>query len=434
MAIFGPPGTGKTQTLVGLASEFITENMAVLSFTRSGAKELVERVTVRPRFVGTIHALCFKHLNLTRRQVADPHKFFSWILGYQEHINLALQFGNLSIKLHRTMEECISMFSEEVYTPPIHILEFYWQSYMNWKKDYGLMDFDDMILRCIGKIDPFDVVIVDEAQDLSPIQWELINSIVSSKLIVAGDDDQSIYTWAGAQPLGMLELNAREIILAQSYRVPKEVYKLAQATINNISLRKQKKYFPTPEDGYVQWNNDFQISNLQADTSILCRDQYIQQRVEDEIIFYGLPYRLLSPYRFGWFENIYADLIRAIHTDDIEFLEKHKQWLSPRGKEMVEDGHMPDWRYAMNASMEMMHYFDKVDLFIEPDITLSTIHAQKGRETDHVILYTECSSRTENLQDKTATRDDEIRVWYVGLTRAKKGVTLVNGINAYIQT
>ena len=72
----------------------------------------------------------------------------------------------------------------------------------NYKDAFQLKDFTDMIEKFImAELCPkFDVVFIDEAQDLSPIQWKMLEIIKNNTkhMILAGDDDQAIYAWAGA--------------------------------------------------------------------------------------------------------------------------------------------------------------------------------------------------------------------------------------------
>jgi superfamily I DNA/RNA helicase len=436
-AVFGPPGTGKTQYLAEHVARFREDELqdtAVLSFSRSGAKELTGRVK-GTKYTGTIHALCFKELGLGRGQVAQMDEYTDWVGGYEEDVRLALQLGGLATRTGKSLEECIHDFSQSVEMPQESVIHFYWESYLNWKKDYAYLDFDDMIERAIGRIPRFGHVIVDEAQDLTPQQWRLIRWIAPDELVVAGDDDQSIYTWAGANPTGMLELEAKELVLSQSFRVPFRVHRWAEATVQHISYRKPKQYDPVKYPGYVTFNSDMGfLLNPPIPYLFMCRDRYIQEDVEETFINWGLPYRYVSPHRTGWFENSWANAVRCVQEKNLEGLLHRKKRLTPYGKQEAEEGRVPEnWRQAVDVPQDMINYFEQVDLMAEPMITLSTIHAQKGREADHVVLHSQCSTKTEELQDATATMDDEIRVWYVGLTRARKGVTILDyGNNPYI--
>ena len=114
----------------------------------------------------------------------------------------------------------------------------------NYKDAFGLVDFTDMIEKFIvsGLCPKYDVAFVDEAQDLSPIQWKMFNIIKenSKYVILAGDDDQAIYGWAGADVKKFQqEISKKDIILPQSYRVPRLVQNLADNILKTNTRRKK---------------------------------------------------------------------------------------------------------------------------------------------------------------------------------------------------
>ena len=122
---------------------------------------------------------------------------------------------------------------------------------------YGLIDFTDMIEKFLDKnVTPdFDVIFVDEAQDLSLIQWSMINKIekdTNCDVWVAGDDDQAIFGWAGADVDSFINYDAKEIPLKQSKRVPSIIQEVALSVITRIQENRiDKEYFPKSETGDV---------------------------------------------------------------------------------------------------------------------------------------------------------------------------------------
>jgi len=95
-------------------------------------------------------------------------------------------------------------YNTDMYSQDIdkHLLQILKDEVDNYKAAYGLVDFTDMIEKFnVSELCPkYDVVFVDEAQDLSPIQWKMYDILKknSKHIILAGDDDQAIYGWAGA--------------------------------------------------------------------------------------------------------------------------------------------------------------------------------------------------------------------------------------------
>ena len=84
---------------------------------------------------------------------------------------------------------------------------------------------------------------------------------------------------------------------------------------------------------------------------------------------------------------------------------------------------------ALNIPGRAVDFYRDADLESVPTIRLSTIHAAKGHEADRVILLTDMTTRVAQSAEKAP--DDEIRVWYVGMTRAKRQLDIVEGYNGY---
>ena len=130
----------------------------------------------------------------------------------------------------------------------------------NYKESFQLVDFTDMIEKFIvSKLCPnFDITFIDEAQDLSPIQWKMVDIITknSKYIILAGDDDQAIYGWAGADVKKFQQkFSKKDIILPQSYRVPKQIQSLADKILDRIpqDRRIAKTWKAREEEGKIQY-------------------------------------------------------------------------------------------------------------------------------------------------------------------------------------
>ena len=103
----------------------------------------------------------------------------------------------------------------------------------------------------------FDYIIIDEAQDLSAHQWMVVDMIQyiaqPIETYIAGDDDQAIFRWAGADIEHFIKMAKSElnyvIPLTQSYRVPKSVHNLATKMAQSISNRIDKQYDPRDDEG-----------------------------------------------------------------------------------------------------------------------------------------------------------------------------------------
>lgn len=432
-AIFGPPGTGKTTKLVDVIGEHKDRtDMAVVSFSKASAQELTSRLVkdAMPAFIGTIHSFCFRELGLDRGQVVSDlwrFKAESGFLG--EDVDQAVGIGQLAWRKNKKISEVYRGWTNLSVGYDFVISVF--AAYNDWKKHHGLLDFDDMIRQAPGAVRKFETVIVDEAQDLSPIQWDVVESMVKDKgeLVLAGDDDQAIYSWAGADPHAMRQLADVTSILGKSFRVPKAVHHYAQLTIKQIKNRQEKEYDPTEVMGTVDRYGHY--PHLNFPHTVLCRDQYVMKEVEKDLIEMATPYRVIGPGGPGMFAGHAARIKHAAEDKDIEALHKLKRHMTTYGLATVELGEIPDWRLACRTDEETINYLERTETRLPVVVTVSTIHQQKGKEFDRGVIIAHCSPKVESMQETVMGFEDEVRVWYVALTRAKKGVTIV-GTNNYI--
>ena len=90
---------------------------------------------------------------------------------------------------------------------------------------------------------PFDLCFLDEAQDLSPLQWDIAHLIEqkTNRMYCAGDDDQAIYRWAGADVDHFIKLDGPSETLSKSYRIPSVVHGIAERISNRIKNRYPKE-------------------------------------------------------------------------------------------------------------------------------------------------------------------------------------------------
>ena len=141
---------------------------------------------------------------------------------------------------------------------PWHEVDYIARSYDEYKKTHRLLDYTDMLsmfAQEAPRICPqFDFCFLDEAQDLSPLQWDIAHVLdrKSTKMYVAGDDDQAIYRWSGADVEYFQSLDSGSEVLEQSYRIPRRVHDIAQRIVSRIHRRFPKVYKPTPQEGKVQ--------------------------------------------------------------------------------------------------------------------------------------------------------------------------------------
>ena len=128
----------------------------------------------------------------------------------------------------------------------LHAVRQYDNSLRMYKRELGLYDFTDMLESYSSELD-IDIFILDEAQDLSSLQYKMaIKAATNAKEVyIAGDDDQAIFGWAGADVNKFLNLKGNRVVLPQSYRIPTSVHRLALDIVKRIKNRYVKPLVTT---------------------------------------------------------------------------------------------------------------------------------------------------------------------------------------------
>lgn len=465
--IFGPPGTGKTTEMLRRVEEardrgYGTNDIGFFSFTRAAADEAAKRLGVkRSDKIATLHSLCFRAKAATPLAMVDAYKLrkFGAVAGVKfsgaqnDEYGEQMEDGDKYLAIYNLARSRLTSPRDEYYGSddrPGDFQQFTYclNSYEAWKKAYGYIDFTDL-LESYAR-DPVNhggrILFFDEAQDLSPLQWRVVDEMLKfeqvREVVVAGDDDQAIYEWAGADPHGMASFGARhdaeQSVLAQSYRVPAAVHEVARGIVGRIDNRVKKKYRAAPRGGeVVSHGAGFHAGMVShgEDALILCRSHSSRKEVESELINARVPYRSESG-KPGLFDSMWADAMRALarlesgrapNKTDIEVMAKAG---TPETRAALD---RQDFRSivakgkigAFRVPFDFVEFFRDADLSATPTVRLSTIHGSKGKEAHRVILHTGITARTDAGLLKNP--DQEHRVWYVGVTRAKERLDIVGG-------
>lgn len=462
IVIYGPPGTGKTSRLVRIIKEYINSGVApsrigVVSFTKAAAKEMAVRADEVGMQIATLHSFAYHQANIIKDQVINNEwfKLFAQhskiqISGTQNYEIEELGEGDAYLSLYSYGRSVLSYDWATIFknAPTIGSLpkfNYFIDSYCDFKEQFGVVDFSDMLDLALYKAPDLDVLILDEAQDFTPQQWQLIRSWIPEieTVVIAGDDDQAIYKWNGADPEGMRtfekKYQSERIILDQSYRIPKAVHSLANTLISRVRSRVPKVYKPRDYEGTVTRYADARLVKFDPDidTLVLVRNHSLRTDVEAAMMQRGVPYiseggrpaPLNSPQARAVRLWLLAQKSKGMITDAQE--RQIVRYLKPIYKNKTFEKLLAmSWMNALELPKPLLHYLSAVEgeyghLPLNPKIRISTIHGSKGREADRVILINGMSQRTYESQDT----DSEIRTFYVGITRAKKELIIVSAFN-----
>jgi superfamily I DNA/RNA helicase len=487
--VLGPPGTGKTTTLLNEVDKYLKETdpdkIGYFSFTQKAAYEARDRAMSRfnyseddlPYF-RTLHSLAFRKLGIKKQNVMqkmhyeDLGKKLKMKLDYHEYDNNESGLFTTKSDLLRIVQlaKLRNITPEEQYNLRQHtqdITESELKRFSNelsrYKKEYNLIDFTDMITEFIksDKSPRFDVVFIDEAQDLSLSQWDMARSIwdKTKDTYIAGDDDQAIFRWAGADVDSFIAQTGKIIQLTQSYRIPQVVHDIASRIVTRIQNRLPKEWRPKTQRGLLSYYDDFeQVSMKKGNWLVLARTRFMLNELEDKLYSQGLYYE--NKFKTNNEQELYLAIIdwedlRNNKVINYEQIKRIASFMSPRNYQKEElqyldkdaSYHMNElyqkkglntqkvWYEALDAAPEhKIRYIRRMrengeQLNKKPRITLSTIHGVKGGEQDNVILLTDLSKNTQRNYEQNP--DDENRLFYVGATRTKNHLHIIRPKDIY---
>ncbi len=269
--LYGPPGTGKTTTvsknITRALAKYYPEDVYAVSFTKAAAVELAGAQSALPREnIGTIHSLCYRWMGSPKIAEVEADLIKDWnerhpkwpirksaADGSETKSQLLSAYNRRrSIGIDRPDD-----FERASLKDKLSQMRNFINAWEDFKYETGSIDFGDMLIHAPQSIGA-KVLFVDEAQDNSPRQWDVVRSWGESAevFIVSGDDDQAIYeAITGADVKKFLtpipEENVR--VLSQSYRLPRQIHDYSQRWIKKLGGRRQQKEFnPMDREGKVQ--------------------------------------------------------------------------------------------------------------------------------------------------------------------------------------
>jgi DNA helicase-2/ATP-dependent DNA helicase PcrA len=478
--IYGPPGTGKTTKLINYVKTFYKlgtplDKIGYFAFTTKAATEATNRMLDAYKHLQqkdlknfrTLHSLAFNRLGMKKAQVmqdehyedigrkvgievtiySDGKESTGFVDSNSEYFNLinAARIKECSIE----DEYNTGMYSYELEKNLLYVLE---EELNNYKDSFKLYDFTDMIEKFnVAKLCPkYDVVFIDEAQDLSPIQWKMVDILRenSKYVILAGDDDQAIYGWAGADVLKFIATQAKkDIILPQSYRVPRSVQDIANKILDRIpdDRRVKKNWKARNKEGMVDYITAIDDAPLyKGNWLVLARTNDRLEKLKPILKDMGIYFQFKGRKSFtaSLFRSILnytrwqnkGDKLSLSELKDIfECTQSYHTLREERLYDLKEFGfsNTERWYDVFKLNPEECLYIREMlrqeeNLHTDARVQLSTIHSAKGGQADNVLLILDNTKTIREATEKSDDKhDEEHRVWYVGVTRTKQNLYIM---------
>ena len=453
--VLGPPGTGKTRRLLNEVDGYLKRGVPLnkigyFAFTRKAANEARERFLhlnknlnkSDTKFFQTLHSLAFHTLGMSEDNVMQPvhyeqiGKELSIRVNYSSdseescYMNCDNEYFKL---IGKARVKCISIedefntneWSRDIDLDTLHHINI---NLNNYKKVYNLDDYTEM----------FDVL-----------------KSKSKDIFLAGDDDQAIFAWAGADVNRFIDEPAEEEVLQQSERIPLAVQELSNTILNRIQGKRKEKVYYAKKDingNVVQGKVDtiFDIDSLDLTTDkwlILTRTTYrsdeISELLKEKKLYFKNRYGKSIDSRLyksvlKWTDLTLGKEISIADCKDMyEYLDdtfNEKKFENKNSIKMEDLGFNPGitWFDAFtNLDQEKELYIRTMltngeKLSEEPRIEVSTIHAAKGGECKNVILVLDNARKIrQSIEASVQKQDEEHRVWYVGSTRSMENLYIL---------
>lgn len=516
--LYGVPGSGKTKRLIEFIRKKIQndgvspDKICYITFTRSAVMEAKNRITsaipeLEKRdfsYFGTIHSICYRLLGLNKKLVIDKKDYsniskelklsFSesefervysfdntqfyddsnlqcnFLIRVDNYIRNKLPFPNVQ-DYRKLLNELISENYQIKVTEPQH---YRFLEKLKVLKHNGKYDFTDMLEGVIiNNLYPdVDYLIVDEAQDLSPLMWKVIELFTKNTkdiTIYAGDPFQAIYHFNGTNPELFLNVDGKVVFMKKSYRMYPIIIKYVNNYCNYKLMNTQIEEPDNNNNNYIGEimyikesdiiDEIISIYNKDKDASIfiLARTRFQCDKIANELYKFRLNFTNHNGKDYSFIIKKYnevSNVIEGIKNNSInvsslvyimQFIKGsiYKKYCIRGAKSKIErlnksfvtinelkflgfsNSFFTDDLYNLFLSSEELSYCRELK---KTNIDIGTIHWSKGREADYVIVNTGITSK---IKKSIEENDTEKYVFYVAMTRTRKKLYICKNNNMH---
>lgn len=443
-------GTGKTTTIKAAFEHAPEQKILYAVFNKKNQNEAKEKIKDSRVDVRTLHSLGYALIkNVWRNAKPDDEVEVDRINQIQNLENEHEVRASILKLIGFAKNTCITITQEDL----INICELQDIEFFDGGIDgvgialkaielartqdvQGRISFNDMVwlpasMRWVKQ--NFDLVCVDETQDLNLPQLEMVKQCAKGRIAVVGDSRQAIYGFRGAVQNSMkmmqTSLSAKVLTLSTTYRCPKSVVKIANEIVPGYNAAESAL------DGEVLTKSDT-LSAIPGD-AILSRLNAPLMPLALNLLRRGIPARIEG-------RDIGRQLIGMVKSQKAKsvpnFIEKINGWFSKQVERLTKsknsDKRIEQSRDILDTlaavaegatsvadiEIKLNNLFQDSDSNSKPAVVLSSVHKAKGLEWKRVFLLTETFRRGKGIE--------EDNIWYVAVTRSQHSLIFVSGGSA----
>lgn len=450
------PGAGKTKTVIERCSSIIASgippySILVVTFTREAASDIRKRIESQHSggiCMMTIHALGYLILRETHGK--DCPRLIDEDEAEQRYIQACRRCG-----VFPTEDGYLNIVNNKA--RHLHTKNTIVDEYEDIMHKNNEMDMTDLIsmsynLLSVNKglrtlwANRWSYITIDEAHDCTPMEAKLISMLAPKNLCVVFDENQSIYGWRGSTPGAIKTIrNFQNYQLPITYRCPGEIYEHAWSLIREHTGQSPLECQDHPGRIGISYGTIKEAIGRES-AMVLCRTQQDVDMVEGELQMSGIP----TNAKGGVYDSYEADVILGYARGDWstilrnpfqEKTERHKRMLRRATYRKPLEIFLSNWREthfqidptASDRYWKIMElctgttkeFIKRIEAKRTPrnNVRVMTMHASKGLEDNHVILYNMVDGISPHINEPDI--DAERRLFYVGMTRAKKNLTVM---------